>query len=214
MPSGQSLRTFSICFQPESHSGLGLCCFSPRPATTRRPGDWSQCRILVALFTALLKIALAVARGPPDLPGSHKSRQHRILRGAGENGPCGREIASRLTTVEPDITRLLYRMEKRGLISQRRDAKDHRVVNPLPSLSRPAHFNSRMVGDSRHLGFVPAALPLDTPSYNEGRDWLPRPAWRSSSYEGSGLAKVLFTDRTQFPLRRASRQPTPGPEFR
>ena len=50
----------------------------------------------------------------------------RILRGAGEHGACGREIAGRLITVEPDITRLLDRMEKRGLISRRRDAQDRR----------------------------------------------------------------------------------------
>jgi DNA-binding MarR family transcriptional regulator len=52
----------------------------------------------------------------------------RILRGAGEYGACGREIASRLITAEPDITRLLDRMEKRGLISRRRDAQDRRFV--------------------------------------------------------------------------------------
>jgi DNA-binding MarR family transcriptional regulator len=52
----------------------------------------------------------------------------RILRGTGEDGACGREIASRLITAEPDITRLLDRMEKRGLISRQRDAKDRRFV--------------------------------------------------------------------------------------
>jgi DNA-binding MarR family transcriptional regulator len=52
----------------------------------------------------------------------------RILRGAGEQGACGREIAGRLITVEPDITRLLDRVEKRGLISRRRDAEDRRFV--------------------------------------------------------------------------------------
>jgi DNA-binding MarR family transcriptional regulator len=53
----------------------------------------------------------------------------RILRGAGEHGACGREIAARLITLEPDITRLLDRVEKRGLISRRRDAQDRRFVN-------------------------------------------------------------------------------------
>jgi DNA-binding MarR family transcriptional regulator len=52
----------------------------------------------------------------------------RILRGAGEQGACGREIAGRLIAAEPDITRLLDRMEKRGLISRRRDAQDRRFV--------------------------------------------------------------------------------------
>jgi DNA-binding MarR family transcriptional regulator len=55
----------------------------------------------------------------------------RILRGAlGEAGgglPCG-EIASRMITRDPDVTRLLDRLEKRGLISRCREQKDRRVV--------------------------------------------------------------------------------------
>jgi DNA-binding MarR family transcriptional regulator len=51
----------------------------------------------------------------------------RILRGAGEELPCG-ELGSRMVTRDPDITRLLDRLEKRGLISRRREAKDRRTV--------------------------------------------------------------------------------------
>src|SRR5258708_23667598 len=51
----------------------------------------------------------------------------RILRGAREGLPCG-EIANRMITRDPDITRLLDRMEKRGLISRCREAKDRRIV--------------------------------------------------------------------------------------
>lgn len=52
----------------------------------------------------------------------------RILRGAGETGRrCG-EIADRMVTRDPDITRLLDRMEKGGLIRRERDGKDRRVV--------------------------------------------------------------------------------------
>jgi DNA-binding MarR family transcriptional regulator len=51
----------------------------------------------------------------------------RILRGAPEGLPCG-EIASRMITRDPDITRLLDRMEKRGLISRCRETKDRRLV--------------------------------------------------------------------------------------
>src|SRR5258708_19957842 len=51
----------------------------------------------------------------------------RILRGAREGLPCG-EIANRMITRDPDITRLLDRMEKRGLISRCREAKDRRMV--------------------------------------------------------------------------------------
>jgi len=51
----------------------------------------------------------------------------RILRGAPEGLPCG-EIAGRLITRDPDVTRLLDRMEKRGLISRARESRDRRMV--------------------------------------------------------------------------------------
>lgn len=51
----------------------------------------------------------------------------RILRGAPEGLSCG-EIAERMITRDPDITRLLDRLEKRRLISRSREAKDRRTV--------------------------------------------------------------------------------------
>src|SRR5215470_14466108 len=51
----------------------------------------------------------------------------RILRGSPQGLPCG-EIASRMITRDPDVTRLLDRLEKRVLISRSRDAKDRRTV--------------------------------------------------------------------------------------
>jgi DNA-binding MarR family transcriptional regulator len=51
----------------------------------------------------------------------------RILRGAPEGLPCG-EIASRMITRDPDITRLLDRLEKRSLISRSREVSDRRTV--------------------------------------------------------------------------------------
>jgi DNA-binding MarR family transcriptional regulator len=51
----------------------------------------------------------------------------RILRGAKEALTC-KQIASRMITRDPDITRLLDRLEKRGLISRSRETKDRRVV--------------------------------------------------------------------------------------
>jgi DNA-binding MarR family transcriptional regulator len=51
----------------------------------------------------------------------------RILRGAPSGLPCG-EIAARMITRDPDITRLLDRLAKRGLIARRRETKDRRVV--------------------------------------------------------------------------------------
>jgi DNA-binding MarR family transcriptional regulator len=52
----------------------------------------------------------------------------RILRGAGRQGlTCG-ETGERMVTHDPDITRLLDRLEKRKLIARARDARDRRVV--------------------------------------------------------------------------------------
>ncbi len=51
----------------------------------------------------------------------------RILRGSPEGLPCG-EIASRMITRDPDITRLLDRLKKRALISRFRESEDRRVV--------------------------------------------------------------------------------------
>ena len=51
----------------------------------------------------------------------------RILRGAPDGLACG-EIADRMITRDPDVTRLLDRLEKRGLISRCRETKDRRTV--------------------------------------------------------------------------------------
>jgi DNA-binding MarR family transcriptional regulator len=51
----------------------------------------------------------------------------RILRGSPLGLPC-REIGQRMITRDPDITRLLDRLEKRTLISRCREAKDRRTV--------------------------------------------------------------------------------------
>jgi DNA-binding MarR family transcriptional regulator len=52
----------------------------------------------------------------------------RILRGAGKDGlPCG-SVAERMVTRDPDITRLLDRLDKMGYITRSRDTLDRRVV--------------------------------------------------------------------------------------
>src|SRR5437660_9406904 len=51
----------------------------------------------------------------------------RILRGAPDGLTCG-EIASRMITRDPDVTRLLDRLEKRELISRCRESNDRRTV--------------------------------------------------------------------------------------
>ncbi len=52
----------------------------------------------------------------------------RILRGAGEAGATCSQIAERLITRDPDITRLLDRMEARALIVRERSSRDRRMV--------------------------------------------------------------------------------------
>ncbi len=51
----------------------------------------------------------------------------RILRGAPEGLACS-EIGNRMISRDPDITRLLDRLEKRGLVSRCRERRDRRMV--------------------------------------------------------------------------------------
>ncbi len=52
----------------------------------------------------------------------------RILRGAAGDGLACGEISERMVTRDPDITRLLDRLEKRGLVARTREKADRRVV--------------------------------------------------------------------------------------
>ena len=52
----------------------------------------------------------------------------RILRGAGKDGASCKEIGSRLVARDPDITRLMDRLEQRGLVRRDRAKEDRRVV--------------------------------------------------------------------------------------
>jgi len=95
----------------------------------RRPGMPSSEE---AAFLDLLRTTDMLSRGlvailkPEDL-SSTQYNVLRILRGAPEGLPCG-EIAKRMITRDPDITRLLDRLEKRGLISRSREVRDRRTV--------------------------------------------------------------------------------------
>jgi DNA-binding MarR family transcriptional regulator len=52
----------------------------------------------------------------------------RILRGAGREGlPCS-EVGERMITHDPDVTRLLDRLQSRGLVERIRGKRDRRVV--------------------------------------------------------------------------------------
>ncbi|MGZ4732922.1 MAG: MarR family winged helix-turn-helix transcriptional regulator [Terriglobales bacterium] len=85
-----------------------------------------------AAFLELLRTTELLSRGPArvlkmeDL-SSTQYNVLRILRGAPEGLACG-EIGNRMITRDPDITRLLDRLEKRGLISRSREERDRRTV--------------------------------------------------------------------------------------
>jgi DNA-binding MarR family transcriptional regulator len=83
-------------------------------------------------FVNLVRTCDLLSRGPAQvLKGEDLSPTQynvlRILRGAPEGLACG-EIANRMITRDPDVTRLLDRLEKRGLISRSREAGDRRMV--------------------------------------------------------------------------------------
>lgn len=52
----------------------------------------------------------------------------RILRGASPGGLICREIGERMVAFDPDITKLLDRLEARGLVTRERQANDRRVI--------------------------------------------------------------------------------------
>src|SRR5882724_10996681 len=85
------------------------------------------------LFVALLKASDSLASQGDQLMKANglTSAQYnvlRILRGAGPDGlPCN-SIAERMISRDPDMTRLLDRMEKRELITRERQKEDRRVV--------------------------------------------------------------------------------------
>lgn len=69
----------------------------------------------------------------------------RILRGAGDQGLSCRAIGDRLVTLDPDVTRLLDKLEARGLVQRQRDSRDRRLV-----LVRLTEAGRRLVNDA-HL---------------------------------------------------------------
>lgn len=76
--------------------------------------------------TEMLSRLLAEVLKPADL-SSTQYNVLRILRGAREGLSCS-EIGQRMIAHDPDITRLLDRLEKRRLVDRSRDSKDRRLV--------------------------------------------------------------------------------------
>jgi DNA-binding MarR family transcriptional regulator len=92
-----------------------------------------QAHLEEQVFVNLLRTADALARGGEALlkPTGLSATQYnvlRILRGAGPEGLACREVGCRMISRDPDITRLMDRMESRGLIARARGEEDRRVV--------------------------------------------------------------------------------------
>jgi DNA-binding MarR family transcriptional regulator len=85
-------------------------------------------------YLSLLRTADALAAAldrllaPAGLTGTQYNVL-RILRGAGASGLTCRGAAERMLTHDPDVTRLLDRLERRGLVRRSRERPDRRVVS-------------------------------------------------------------------------------------
>ena len=86
------------------------------------------------------RVALKLGRAHEHLEAGHAAlfKEHglsipqynvlRILRGARDEDLACQEVGARMVKRVPDVTRLLDRLEQRGLIERRRCAEDRRVV--------------------------------------------------------------------------------------
>jgi DNA-binding MarR family transcriptional regulator len=124
-------------------------------------------------YLSLLRTADALARGAEEVikPFGLSGTQYnilRILRGAGAQGLCCHEAGERMLTHDPDVTRLLDRLERRGLIVRARASSDRRVITAqitpqglriLARLDKPIEeCHRRQFG---HLGPRPLAQLID-----------------------------------------------------
>ena len=96
---------------------------------TQRTSLPSEDRAFIALQKAADKLALQAEQllKSNGLTGAQYNVL-RILRGAEPQGLACSSIAERMISHDPDMTRLLDRMEKRRLITRQRQSDDRRVV--------------------------------------------------------------------------------------
>ena len=94
---------------------------------TKREGCLEELVFLELLRTTdMLSRGIAQVLKEEDLSATQYNVL-RILRGAPDGLACG-DIANRMITRDPDVTRLLDRLEKRRLIERGRDPQDRRTV--------------------------------------------------------------------------------------
>lgn len=95
-----------------------------------RPFDSLPQGVLVALQAANARAVEPLSRYLRHEAGITPAQYNvlRILRGAGRSGlPCG-EIAARMIDRDPDMTRLVDRLVRAGMVVRDRDPADRRVV--------------------------------------------------------------------------------------
>lgn len=100
---------------------------------TRRAGGRDRASTEHDVFLRLVRVAELLARSLADTlePFKLTLSQYSVLqalRHAGPEGLACREIADRLLARDPDITRLVDRLEARGLVLRQRGRPDRRVV--------------------------------------------------------------------------------------
>ena len=115
------------------------------------------------VFLGILTIAETLTRAFTEVLGPFRltlSQYNvlRTLRHAGAEGlTCG-EVSERLSTRDSDITRLLDRLELRGLIARRRERPDRRVVRTQLTEEGTGVLDAidKLIGELqlRHLGHL------------------------------------------------------------
>lgn len=139
-------------------------------AGKRSPRQIANAEVHIAIVKAATRLMDEFSRivKPVDLSLAQYNVL-RILRGAGPEGATCGEVVDRLIQRDPDVTRLLDRLERRGLIARGRDDRDRRVVRTritgaglelLVSLDDVVnemhakligHMSDRQLGDLRRL---------------------------------------------------------------
>lgn len=100
-----------------------------REIRQKKPFASVQEEVVLALMRTADLVAVPIADALRDAKlSASQYNVLRILRGAeGEGLSCG-EISERMVRRDPDLTRLLDRLEARGLVTRARGTADRRVV--------------------------------------------------------------------------------------
>lgn len=100
-----------------------------RPARTKAPQLILEEKVFVAILRAAEELqgrAGGMLKRHALTPTQYNAL--RILRGGAPTGlPCT-EVSNRMINRDPDITRLLGRLQRRGLVSRHRDPTDRRII--------------------------------------------------------------------------------------